>query len=98
MLANVFHEELLPFVLEKLNDLLFHQEWVLRESGILVLGAIAEGNFSQVFLFDLHALFLNRHMANRMLFVLGRVSNTCKQMDKFNSLCSMYFVELRILK
>ncbi|CAK8675659.1 unnamed protein product [Clavelina lepadiformis] len=43
VLANVFHEELLPFVLEKLNDLLFHQEWVLRESGILVLGAIAEG-------------------------------------------------------
>ena len=43
VLANVFHEELLPFVLEKLNELLFHQEWVLRESGILVLGAIAEG-------------------------------------------------------
>ena len=43
MLANVFHEELLPFVLEKLNSLLFHQDWLLKESGILVLGAIAEG-------------------------------------------------------
>ena len=47
VLANVFHEELLPFVLEKLNELLFHQEWVLRESGILVLGAIAEGKLFQ---------------------------------------------------
>jgi len=43
VLANVFHEELLPFVLEKLNSLLFHQDWLLKESGILVLGAIAEG-------------------------------------------------------
>jgi len=43
VLANVFREQLLPIVLEKLNDLLFHQDWVLRESGILVLGAIAEG-------------------------------------------------------
>lgn len=43
ILANVFAEELLPHVLEKLNELLFHQEWVARESGILVLGAIAEG-------------------------------------------------------
>nr|CAB3267152.1 transportin-1 [Phallusia mammillata] len=46
VLANVFHEDLLPFVLEKLNELLFHQDWVLRESGILVLGAIAEGCMS----------------------------------------------------
>ena len=44
VLANVFHEDLLPFVLEKLNALLFHQDWLLRESGILVLGAIAEGS------------------------------------------------------
>uniref|UniRef100_H2ZM68 Transportin-1 n=1 Tax=Ciona savignyi TaxID=51511 RepID=H2ZM68_CIOSA len=43
ILANVFHDELLPNVLEKLNELLFHQDWVSRESGILVLGAIAEG-------------------------------------------------------
>lgn len=26
-----------------LKDLLFHPEWVVKESGILVLGAIAEG-------------------------------------------------------
>nr|XP_009858661.1 transportin-1 [Ciona intestinalis] len=43
VLANVFHDDLLPNVLEKLNELLFHQQWVNRESGILVLGAIAEG-------------------------------------------------------
>ncbi|XP_039258081.1 transportin-1-like [Styela clava] len=43
VLANVFNDELLPHILEKLNELLFHQDWVLRESGILVLGAIAEG-------------------------------------------------------
>lgn len=46
VLANVFHEDLLPNVLEKLNDLLFHQNWILLESGILVLGAIAEGCMS----------------------------------------------------
>lgn len=43
VLANVFNDDLLPHILEKLNELLFHQDWVLRESGILVLGAIAEG-------------------------------------------------------
>ena len=43
VLANVFHEELLPHVLEKLDSLLFTDNWVLLESGILVLGAIAEG-------------------------------------------------------
>ncbi|KAF4014552.1 hypothetical protein G4228_006811 [Cervus hanglu yarkandensis] len=43
VLANVFREELLPHLLPLLKDLLFHPEWVVKESGILVLGAIAEG-------------------------------------------------------
>ena len=30
-------------MLPLLKDLLFHPEWVVKESGILVLGAIAEG-------------------------------------------------------
>ncbi|NWJ08035.1 TNPO2 protein, partial [Crypturellus undulatus] len=43
VLANVFREELLPHLLLLLKELLFHPEWVVKESGILVLGAIAEG-------------------------------------------------------
>ncbi|XP_053555682.1 transportin-1 [Bombina bombina] len=43
VLANVFRDELLPHILPLLKELLFHQEWVVKESGILVLGAIAEG-------------------------------------------------------
>ena len=43
VLANVFREELLPHLLPLLKELLFHPEWVVKESGILVLGAIAEG-------------------------------------------------------
>ncbi|CAB1318827.1 unnamed protein product, partial [Coregonus sp. 'balchen'] len=36
------HDLLLP-ILPLLKELLFHPEWVIKESGILVLGAIAEG-------------------------------------------------------
>ncbi|MEQ2194492.1 Transportin-2 [Xenoophorus captivus] len=43
VLANVFREELLPHLLPLLKGLLFHPDWVIKESGILVLGAIAEG-------------------------------------------------------
>ncbi|NXE39175.1 TNPO1 protein, partial [Ptilorrhoa leucosticta] len=42
VLANVFRDELLPHILPLLKELLFHPEWVVKESGILVLGAIAE--------------------------------------------------------
>jgi len=37
---------MLPVVLPILKELLFHQEWEIKESGILVLGAIAEGCMS----------------------------------------------------
>lgn len=43
VLANVFRDELLPVLLPILKETLFHPEWEVRESGILVLGAIAEG-------------------------------------------------------
>ena len=43
VLANVFHESLLPILLPILKDTLFHEHWEIKESGILVLGAIAEG-------------------------------------------------------
>jgi transportin-1 len=46
VLANVFHDDVLPIVLPILKELLFHSEWELKESGILVLGAIAEGKFT----------------------------------------------------
>lgn len=43
VLANVFHDELLPVVLPILKETLFHQDWVVKESAVLALGAIAEG-------------------------------------------------------
>lgn len=43
MLANVFRDDLLPVLLPILKETLSHNEWEIRESGILVLGAIAEG-------------------------------------------------------
>ena len=43
VLANVFHDDILPILLPMLKELLFHPEWEIKESGILVLGAIAEG-------------------------------------------------------
>lgn len=42
-LSNVFRDEILPCVLPKLEEILFHNDWVYRESGILVLGAISDG-------------------------------------------------------
>lgn len=46
VLANVFRDDLLPHLLPLLKGLLFHPDWVVKESGILVLGAIAEGKIS----------------------------------------------------
>jgi transportin-1 len=43
VLANVFREELLPVLVPILKETLFHQDWEIKESGILALGAIAEG-------------------------------------------------------
>lgn len=43
VLANVFREELLPVLLPILKEALFHHDWEIKESGILALGAIAEG-------------------------------------------------------
>ena len=46
VLANVFHDELLPDVLPILKETLFHNDWVVKESAILALGAIAEGSMN----------------------------------------------------
>ncbi|XP_065175090.1 transportin-1-like [Sycon ciliatum] len=43
LLANVFKEKLLAFVLPILKYTLFSADWLYKESGILILGAIAEG-------------------------------------------------------
>jgi len=46
VLANVFLTDLLPVLLPILKETLFHGEWEIKESGILALGAIAEGCMS----------------------------------------------------
>ena len=43
VLSNVFNDSLLPVLLPSLKEVLVSQDWVLKESGILALGAIAEG-------------------------------------------------------
>ncbi|XP_071849376.1 transportin-1-like [Apostichopus japonicus] len=43
VLANVFHDDLMPVLLPILKETLESTEWEVKESGILVLGAIAEG-------------------------------------------------------
>ncbi|XP_071494400.1 transportin-1-like [Diadema antillarum] len=43
MLANVFRDDLMPVLLPILKETLFCSDWEVQESGILVLGAIAEG-------------------------------------------------------
>lgn len=46
VLAGVFREELLPVLVPILKEALFHQVWEIKESGILALGAIAEGKIT----------------------------------------------------
>ncbi|CAH0561950.1 unnamed protein product [Brassicogethes aeneus] len=46
VLANVFRDDLLPILIPILKETLFHAEWDIKESGILALGAIAEGCMS----------------------------------------------------
>lgn len=43
VLSNVFHETLLPVLLPLLKSALFSQDWLVKESAILALGAVAEG-------------------------------------------------------
>ena len=43
VLSNLFRETILPILLPILREMLFHGNWQIKESGILVLGAIAEG-------------------------------------------------------
>ena len=46
VLSNVFRDELLVVLLPILKETLFHHSWEIKESGILVLGAVAEGCFN----------------------------------------------------
>lgn len=57
MLANVFREELLPVLVPILKETLFHQDWEIKESGILALGAIAEGRIILYFFLVIKVLF-----------------------------------------
>lgn len=43
VLANVFKEDILPILMPILKETLSSTEWEVKESGILALGAIAEG-------------------------------------------------------
>ena len=43
VLSNVFHDNLLPVLLPVLKTAIFSDDWLVKESAILALGAVAEG-------------------------------------------------------
>lgn len=43
VLSNIFTHDLLPTLLPLLRESLVHHDWVIKESAILALGAVAEG-------------------------------------------------------
>lgn len=43
VMSNVFREDMLVAVLPLIKQMLVSEEWEVKESGILALGAIAEG-------------------------------------------------------
>nr|NP_648038.1 uncharacterized protein Dmel_CG8219 [Drosophila melanogaster]AAF50673.2 uncharacterized protein Dmel_CG8219 [Drosophila melanogaster] len=43
IISKIFGDVCLPLMLPILKEALFHQEWVIKESGVMALGAIAEG-------------------------------------------------------
>lgn len=47
VLANVFREDLLPILIPILKETLFHQDWDIKESGILALGMNFYYNYKQ---------------------------------------------------
>jgi len=49
VLANVFKEDILPILMPILKETLSSTEWEVKESGILALGAIAEGKTLKYF-------------------------------------------------
>lgn len=57
VLANVFKDDLLPVLVPILKETLFHNEWEIKESGILALGAIAEGYYYFLVIMFLQILF-----------------------------------------
>ncbi|XP_022647972.1 transportin-1-like [Varroa jacobsoni] len=67
-LANVFQNELLSILLPILKETLFHPEWVVKESGILTLGAIAEGC----------SLGMTPHLPELVPFLIGHCLNDRK--------------------
>lgn len=47
-LSNVFKQDLLPILLPLLKETLSSPQWEIKESGILALGAVAEGQLTIV--------------------------------------------------
>jgi transportin-1 len=64
-LATKFGAEILPITLPELNKKLSDPEWRVRESGILTLGAVADGSYAGI----------EPHLAQLMPFLLTLVSD-----------------------
>ena len=73
VLANVFHDDVLPILLPILKETLFHQDWEVKESGILVLGAIAEGEGRSRSFCVVVSTFVLQHMVVVDIFYLQHI-------------------------
>lgn len=71
ILANVFRDQLLPVLLPILKETLFHQEWDVKESGILALGAIAEGSHGSSTVALLVSFIKSRFKFSRVVIFSG---------------------------
>jgi len=56
VLSNIFAEQLLPALLPLLEKALQHPDWIVKESAILALGAVAEGVPSKTGFFSLETV------------------------------------------
>jgi len=82
LLAGVMPEQLLPVLLPILKEVLFHPEWQVRESGVLALGAVADGCL----------VGLSLHLSDLVPFLLATLADsralvraiTCWTLSRFS--------------
>ncbi|PAV64728.1 hypothetical protein WR25_20562 [Diploscapter pachys] len=65
VLASIFGKDMLPILLPILKEALSHPEWEVKESGILALGAIAEGCMDGI----------TPHLPDLVPFLIGMLSD-----------------------
>ncbi|KAJ1985351.1 hypothetical protein H4R34_000005 [Dimargaris verticillata] len=88
VMSTVFGVDILPFLLPLLQQALFNDDWIKKESGILALGAIAEGCIAGIepHLPDLVPMLLN-HLSHPKALVR---SITCWSLSRYCAWCCQF--------